>query len=1055
MSKHASEGDFAELALAVYVEELVTQKRVLFVGDPSSPAPERLASSARSVDVVSTRSRVRGTRRGGRVNARRWPGAEDEGRWDVVLVPDLAGAGLGEPGKVAELARWVAPGGVVVAGTPDRAEGQAALGYEELFDLLDATFDHVRMLGQAPFVGFSVVDFAPPGELEVTFDGSILEGAGESAQRYYALCGDRDVVLDAYAVVQVPSRALAEAEAGARVRDEHRASELAARLREQQDALDAVNVHAEEIERELEAARGELDRARHEIGRARDEVGAVERERASLEQRVRALESELAALAQAQDAGQEYAALESALYERGRELNELRLEVERRGTLVRDLVEELRELERAGVTPLAVAPTAPPPAVPGPDVRGELKALHAQLDRAVARAVDAEAQKAELGFRLDEVRGELAMAERRFAQELEEMRRLEAALRGTVRGLNARLGEVIELHQLTQARLALAEDDRAAAEARNRRLVRELAEAREQLELEIARGQVTDAARSEAPVDEASAAREGRLMGALARAREQAAELEAWQAEARKELGQARAALQELDERVQSMRSGYEARVAELVDELHRATAQAEQALAEVGALRARAESHDASEAGLRGELTGLRLRLADRESAIEALRAATRPVSEAPAPSVATVPGETFDVGADVPRAPDTSIQLQDLRGQLDALRGELDLLAAARRDSEDAVEAARAAAEVARAERDAAQGRAAELTVALEAAERAAQAAVAQPDPEQEQALARLSDERDELARRVQDRDAVVARLEQELSERGAASAELEARLQELSARLLDREAEVSRLEGELSERGSAPSELEARVHELSAALAEREASVSQLRQELSERGSADSDARVQELSARVADGEAVVARLERELAQAAGRSSELEQRLEETAAQLARAREDLETARAAAAVDVEDTHRELDDVRDRLDQARDRLEQTESERDRALGALQDARAILQQLVGDLPRRDGASGGESVAFKQLRDRVARLDAEAADREVLLRSLTAQLEERDDRIRGLERLVGGGESSDDARVLQQKVLEMEERVARLQEELEHERSRRRLDLPS
>ncbi len=198
MSKHASEGDFAELALTVYVEELVAHKRVLFVGDPSSPAPERLAGSARSVDVVSARSRVRGTRRGGRVASRRWPGAEDEGRWEVVIVPDVGAAGLADPDRVAELARWVARGGVVVAGSPDRElAGGNALGYEQLFDLLHGTFEHVRMLGQAPFVGFSVVDFAPPGELEVTFDGSILEGAGERAERYYALCGDRDVVLDA------------------------------------------------------------------------------------------------------------------------------------------------------------------------------------------------------------------------------------------------------------------------------------------------------------------------------------------------------------------------------------------------------------------------------------------------------------------------------------------------------------------------------------------------------------------------------------------------------------------------------------------------------------------------------------------------------------------------------------------------------------------------------------------------------------------------------------------------------------------------------------------
>jgi hypothetical protein len=177
MSKHPSESDVAELALAVYVEDLVAHKTVLFVGDPASAAPERLSRSARVLEVVAPRSRVRGTRRGGRVSPRRWPGPEDQGRWDVVIIPDLPAAGLGDGERVQQLARWLAPGGVLVAGTPD-PEGPlrnpSALAYEELFDLLGGTFEHVRMLGQAPFAGYSVVDFAPAGELEVTFDGSVL-----------------------------------------------------------------------------------------------------------------------------------------------------------------------------------------------------------------------------------------------------------------------------------------------------------------------------------------------------------------------------------------------------------------------------------------------------------------------------------------------------------------------------------------------------------------------------------------------------------------------------------------------------------------------------------------------------------------------------------------------------------------------------------------------------------------------------------------------------------------------------------------------------------------
>lgn len=928
MSKHASEADFAELALAVYVEDLVAHKKVLFVGDPTSAAPERLSRNARSVDVVSTRSRVRGTRRGGRIASRRWPGPEDEGRWDVVLVPDLPGAGLASEEKIEELGRWLAPGGVLVAGTPDPqgpAGSPTALAYEALFDLLDPAFEHVRMLGQAPFAGFSLVDFAPSTELEVTFDGSILEGGGESAERYYALCSDREVALDPYAVVQVPSAVAPSGEV--RPREERapaRGPDLSARLREQQDALDAANVHAEEIERELEEARREIEGAKGELGRARERVEQARAERDAQEARARDLEKQIEALSQRESFDEEYARLESALHDGGKELTELRAEVERRGTLVRDLVEELREARDGRAKPEVAASVASTLEWTPEQLQ---RALHGQLDEAVQRAVAAEAEKAELSFRLDEVRGELAMAERRTEIELEEMRRVEAALRGTVRGLNARLAEVIELHQLTQARLALIDDDRAAAEARSQRLVRELAEVREQLELELARASVTQSAETRGVSAELDAelarlrvfearasAREGELLGELMRAREEAAELSGRQRLGRGEAEAAREALAELEQRVEGMRAGYETRVAELVRELAEVGGQAERALVSAGELRSRLEVKDRSEASLRGEMSGLRLRLADREQAVEALKRAAEP----PVPSVE---GRVIVAG----RRPEPSLEGEALEAAL--------------AEAQEEIAALRAEAERARAP---------------------------------------------------------------ELSEAGA----LRARVDELTAAL-----EAAR---------RAPATVEyAR--------------------------DTDTEARVAQLSAMVSARDSLAARLQRELADAAERRLSVERRLDECAGKLAKTREDLEAARAVSDVNVQEASRELEDLAARL-------ERTERERAQALEGLEEARAILQQLALELPRRDGkpGDGGDAAAVRQLRDRLARLDAEAADREVLLRSLTAQLQERDDRIRALERHGEGAGSADDAQALQQRLLEMEERVARLSEELEHERDARR-----
>jgi hypothetical protein len=184
--------------------------------------------------------------------------------------------------------------------------------------------------------------------------------------------------------------------------------------------------------------------------------------------------------------------------------------------------------------------------------------------------------------------------------------------------------------------------------------------------------------------------------------------------------------------------------------------------------------------------------------------------------------------------------------------------------------------------------------------------------------------------------------------------------------------------------------------------------------------------------------------VARLQRELADAIERRRGLEKRLDDASAKLAKAREEVEAARAVADVRDSEGMRELDELMTRL-------ERSERERLTALEGLEEARAMLQQIAGDLPGMPDPSGSADAegALRQLRERITHLDAEADDREVLLRSLTAQLQERDDRIRALERLSSGaGEDSSDERALRERLLEMEERVARLSEELENARRR-------
>src|SRR5690606_18398804 len=108
-----------------------------------------------------------------------------------------------------------------------------------------------------------------------------------------------------------------------------------------------------------------------------------------LTQELERARTEVEALSKVESVDEDYARLERALAERGRELTELRTEIERRGVLVRDLVEELAEA-RAGRA--QAAPSGGPSGGPGGGgADGEQLTLRMSLESARKRAVDAEA----------------------------------------------------------------------------------------------------------------------------------------------------------------------------------------------------------------------------------------------------------------------------------------------------------------------------------------------------------------------------------------------------------------------------------------------------------------------------------------------------------------------------------------------------------------------------------------------------------------------------------------------------------------------------------------
>ncbi|MEJ7730817.1 MAG: methyltransferase domain-containing protein [Polyangiaceae bacterium] len=212
------------MVLAAWVEPLVRGRRVAVFGEASAGLAERLADrgarqvhawdrdSARVAEAVARSGGARGpvihALHAGDLGVR-------AGAFDVVVVGDLSL--FSAPDEiVAQARRLLGPSGVCVIASPNpeasrqlvptgqrSASEPPPLGYYDLYDVVCADFSQVRMAGQAPFVGYTVADFAPDGEPEVSVDTSLLE-TSEEPEWFVAVASERAVTLDAFAVIEVP-----------------------------------------------------------------------------------------------------------------------------------------------------------------------------------------------------------------------------------------------------------------------------------------------------------------------------------------------------------------------------------------------------------------------------------------------------------------------------------------------------------------------------------------------------------------------------------------------------------------------------------------------------------------------------------------------------------------------------------------------------------------------------------------------------------------------------------------------------------------------------------
>jgi SAM-dependent methyltransferase len=210
------------VTLSAFAETIIRGRRVAVLGDATTSLPSRLSErGARLVHVFDPDAgrvavAAATSRDGAQPVATLW--AEDlgvrDGAFDVVVVPDLS---LFEDGEevIRRVRRLVSQTGVALLASPNPdatkfllppAQGlDRALGYYELFDAVSLQFPEVKMLGQAPFVGYALVDFSEP-DPEISVDTSLLDEP-EVPEWYVAVASDRPVETESFALIEI---ALAE-----------------------------------------------------------------------------------------------------------------------------------------------------------------------------------------------------------------------------------------------------------------------------------------------------------------------------------------------------------------------------------------------------------------------------------------------------------------------------------------------------------------------------------------------------------------------------------------------------------------------------------------------------------------------------------------------------------------------------------------------------------------------------------------------------------------------------------------------------------------------------
>lgn len=468
-------------ALIAYAEPFIAGRRVLVFGDATSPIAEQLLDrGARLVHMYdpdparvaeaatrNTESRVSlaPLSEGGL--------ASREGAFDCAIVEDLSSL-PNRASALRALRRALSPRGIalIAAPNPDAdkrliAGGKSGgdLDYYGLYDAVAAELDHVRMLGQTPFVGYAIVDFAPDGTPEPSFDSSFVPGGAEEPEQYIALGSAQEARLDDMAIVQLPlssvslgsgdDQALRAARAAER-RAQKRIASLEAELRRAresdndverlQNELDRRDSWIRELENRAATADARADDAETELETLRERLQALTERLAQAESAARSAAPAVSPAERSEDAR-----LVSTLREElddvrrvaARNQREREWAEERVQKLEGELDEARRQLEESARASRDAAP------------RARLAELEAELQDRRAELARASDERAALEQKLTTTTEELAKAQKDLAAAREELEEL----RKTTRDRDERVAKLT-------ARLDAAESEKKAAVAR-------------------------------------------------------------------------------------------------------------------------------------------------------------------------------------------------------------------------------------------------------------------------------------------------------------------------------------------------------------------------------------------------------------------------------------------------------------------------------------------------------------------------------------------------------------------------------------------------------------